>query len=115
MVLLGHLNVTLYFFEGSVSDLLQQKAGTDARVLYSPLPTVVTPAKSTTLAVEAPTDSTLLEVSANDVTGDSDGRKLIAWVGEESTTLTKLLMTSSGLPVSTITIWIYHCRCFSCL
>ena len=90
---------TIQLSEDEVSDLLQKATTNEFRILYDPLPTVIMPVRTTSTG-DAPKESMSLERPAREVAEDSKKKKLVAWVGEESTALTKLLMTSSGSPVS---------------
>lgn len=84
-----HVNLQVNFFQDELADLLRLELGDKYRVLYNSLPKHTLP-RSTggnedVLGSESMRGNSLAPVINTTI-----------WVGEESTTLTKLLMTSSG-------------------
>ena len=116
---LGH---TKLYLEDEVSRLLQVAVKVNFEIQYDPLPQFTLPARAISSQPQA--EGTGESVSARDCPDDSAAgshitsrqrdKTAVAWVGEESTTLTKLLMTCSGTPVRLILFTVCRRRLTDC-
>ncbi|PAV16833.1 diphthamide biosynthesis [Pyrrhoderma noxium] len=83
--------VELTHSSGDLVNALRQVIRDRFRVLYTSVPNLTQPIKST--------DKIKYEKDKDSPASTDEEPKLIIWIGEESTTLTKILMTSSQHPI----------------